>query len=190
MVLTGDEMHRRKLIDAVIQTALPESTEQDQVSIAVKAFMNANLPHELIELLEKMVIENSQFSGNRNLQNLLILTAIKADTTRVLGYINRLDAYDAPEIAGIAIDSELFEEAFVILKKFDKTSDAVGVLIDHLKDASRALQFATEVDQPPVWSRLASFQLDNGEVKDAIDSYIRANDLGMLCVCVCVCVRA
>ena len=39
--------------------------------------MTAELPNELIELLEKIVIENSAFSDNRNLQNLLILTAIK-----------------------------------------------------------------------------------------------------------------
>ena len=32
---------------------------------------------KVIELLEKIVLESSQFSGNRNLQNLLILTAIK-----------------------------------------------------------------------------------------------------------------
>ena len=31
---------------------------------------------------------------NRNLQNLLILTAIKADKTRVMDYINRLNNYD------------------------------------------------------------------------------------------------
>ena len=53
----------------------------------------------------------------RNLQNLLILTAIKADRTKVMEYINRLDNYDAPDIANIAIDSELFEEAIVIFNK-------------------------------------------------------------------------
>lgn len=39
--------------------------------------MAADLPTELIELLEKLVIEGSAFSENRNLQNLLILTAVK-----------------------------------------------------------------------------------------------------------------
>lgn len=63
----------------------------------------------------------------RNLQNLLILTAIKADRTRVMEYINRLDNYDAPDIANIAISSELFEEAFAIFKKFDVNTSAVQV---------------------------------------------------------------
>ena len=65
----------------------------------------------------------------RNLQNLLILTAIKADRTRVMEYINRLDNYDAPDIANIAISSELYEEAFAIFKKFDVNTSAIQVLI-------------------------------------------------------------
>lgn len=63
----------------------------------------------------------------RNLQNLLILTAIKADRTRVMEYISRLDNYDAPDIANIAISNELFEEAFAIFKKFDVNTSAVQV---------------------------------------------------------------
>ena len=46
---------------------------------------------ELIELLEKIVLENSVFSEHRNLQNLLILTAMKADSSRVMEYIQKLD---------------------------------------------------------------------------------------------------
>lgn len=67
------------------------------------------------------------FTLCRNLQNLLILTAIKADRTRVMEYISRLDNYDAPDIANIAISSELFEEAFAIFKKFDVNTSAVQV---------------------------------------------------------------
>ena len=64
-----------------------------------------------------------------NLQNLLILTAVKSDTTRVMEYINRLDNYDAPDIANICINNELFEEAFAIFKKFDVNSSAVEVCV-------------------------------------------------------------
>lgn len=62
-----------------------------------------------------------------NLQNLLILTAIKADRSRVMEYINRLDNYDAPDIASIAISSQLFEEAFAIFKKFEVNTSAIEV---------------------------------------------------------------
>jgi len=63
----------------------------------------------------------------RNLQNLLILTAIKADRSRVMEYINRLDNYDAPDIANIAISSELYEEAFAIFRKFEVNTSAIQV---------------------------------------------------------------
>jgi hypothetical protein len=45
----------------------------DDVSITVKACLSANLPIELVELLQK-IIELSPFSDNKNLQNLLLLT--------------------------------------------------------------------------------------------------------------------
>ena len=60
-----------------MSTALPESKNPEQVSVAVKSFMTAGLQAELIELLEKIVLQNSSFSNNHNLQNLLIITAIK-----------------------------------------------------------------------------------------------------------------
>jgi clathrin heavy chain len=97
------------------------------VSVAVKAFMTAELPGELIELLEKIVLQNSAFSGNPNLQNLLILTAIKADKGRVMDYINRLDNFDGPAVGDIAVGSELYEEAFAIFKKFNQHVPAIKV---------------------------------------------------------------
>jgi hypothetical protein len=54
------------------------------------------------------------FSDHRNLQNLLILTAIKADCSRVIDYVNRLDNNDAPDIADIAINSHLYEKIFEV----------------------------------------------------------------------------
>ena len=60
---------------------------------------------------------------------MLILTAIKADRSRVMEYINRLDNYDAPDIANIAIGSELYEEAFAIFKKFEVNTSAIQVSV-------------------------------------------------------------
>ena len=51
---------------------------------------------------------------------LLIITAIKTETQRVMDYIKKLDNFDGPQIAGIAIDAGLHEEGFVIYKKFDQ----------------------------------------------------------------------
>ena len=63
-------------------------------------------------------------------------------------YITRLDNYDAPDIASIAIGSELYEEAFAIFKKFDVNTSAIQVQSDsmwkpHLYVVSLLLQ--------PIW---------------------------------------
>ncbi|XP_031427032.1 clathrin heavy chain 1, partial [Clupea harengus] len=175
-VLEEDNPFRRQLIDQVVQTALPETQDPEEVSVSVKAFMTADLPNELIELLEKIVLDNSVFSEHRNLQNLLILTAIKADQTRVMEYINRLDNYDAPDIANIAISNQLFEEAFAIFKKFDVNTSAIQVLIEHIGNLDRAYEFAEQCGEAGVWSQLACAQLQRELVRDAIDSYIRAEE--------------
>ena len=54
------------LLMQVVQTALNETTNPDDVSVTVKAFMSADLPNELIELLEKIVLdESSVFRDHR-----------------------------------------------------------------------------------------------------------------------------
>ena len=133
-VLREDNPHRKQVIDQVVHTALPETKNADEVSTTVKAFMDADMPNELIELLERIVLHNSDFASNKNLQNLLILTAIKADKTRVMDYINRLDNYDGIELAKIAQKEQyqLFDEALCIYKKFGEHVEAVRVLIANL----------------------------------------------------------
>ncbi|XP_020680390.1 clathrin heavy chain 1 [Dendrobium catenatum] len=175
-VLEPENEYRRQLIDQVVSTALPESKSPEQVSAAVKAFMTADLPHELIELLEKIVLQNSAFSGNFNLQNLLILTAIKADPSRVMDYINRLDNFDGPAVGEVAVEGQLYEEAFAIFKKFNLNVQAVNVLLDNIRSIERAVEFAFRVEEDAVWSQVAKAQLREGLVSDAIESFIRADD--------------
>lgn len=175
-VLNPENEYRRQLIDQVVSTALAESKSPEQVSATVKAFMTADLPHELIELLEKIVLQNSAFSGNSNLQNLLILTAIRADKSRVMDYVNRLDNFDGPAVGEIAVEGELYEEAFAIFKKFNLNVQAVNVLLDNIQSIERAVEFAFRVEEDAVWSQVAKAQLREGLVGDAIESFIRADD--------------
>ncbi|KAF5943245.1 hypothetical protein HYC85_020887 [Camellia sinensis] len=175
-VLSPDNEYRRQLIDQVVSTALPESKSPEQVSATVKAFMTADLPHELIELLEKIVLQNSAFSGNFNLQNLLILTAIKADPPRVMDYINRLDNFDGPAVGEVAVEAQLYEEAFVIFKKFNLNVQAVNVLLDNIQSIDRAVEFAFRVQDEAVWTQVGKAQLKEGLVSDAIESFIRTDD--------------
>ena len=44
---------------------MAETQDPEDISVTVKAFMAADLPNELIELLEKIVIDNSVFSDHR-----------------------------------------------------------------------------------------------------------------------------
>jgi clathrin heavy chain len=186
-----EDSSRRQLIDQIVEWALPESTSADEVSCTVKAFMAADLPGELITLLERIVLQGSDFSDNKNLQNLLILTAIRADESKVSGYIDQLDNFDAKDIAVICVSEShnLFEEAFSIYTKFSKpeyTSDAeeqtemkvlaIGVLVDYMKDLDRAKTYATQCDEKPVWSKLGKAQLDGKFPADAIESFINAED--------------
>ncbi|EEB90208.1 hypothetical protein MPER_11615, partial [Moniliophthora perniciosa FA553] len=175
-VLVPDNMYRRQLIDQLVATALPECTDPDDVSVTVKAFLTADLPIELIELLEKIVIEPSPFSDNKNLQNLLLLTAVRADKGKVVGYINKLQNYDTGEIARIAIEHGLYEEALTIYKKYEQHAEAINVLVEHIVSIDRGLDYANKVNKPEVWSRLAKAQLDGLRIKDSIDSYIKAED--------------
>eukprot|EP00559_Dactyliosolen_fragilissimus_P005094 CAMPEP_0184856570 /NCGR_PEP_ID=MMETSP0580-20130426/1757_1 /TAXON_ID=1118495 /ORGANISM="Dactyliosolen fragilissimus" /LENGTH=1720 /DNA_ID=CAMNT_0027351673 /DNA_START=136 /DNA_END=5301 /DNA_ORIENTATION=- len=187
----GEDPQRRQLIDQVVEWALPESTSADEVSCTVKAFMAADLPGELIVLLERIILQGSDFSDNKNLQNLLILTAIRADSSRVAGYIDQLDNFDAKDIALICVSEThtLYEEAYSIYLKFSKpefSADkeqqvemqvaAVGVLVDFMKDLDRAKTYASQIDEKPVWSKLGKAQLEEKVPADAIESFIHAED--------------
>ncbi|GAA5870209.1 hypothetical protein JCM8547_006917 [Rhodosporidiobolus lusitaniae] len=175
-VLSGDNLHKRALVDQVVATAVPESTDPEDVSVTVKAFLSADLPSELIELLEKIVLEQSAFSDNANLKKLLMLTAIRADKGRVMNYIERVEGFDVQEIASIMIENGLYEEAFTLYRKNNLHLEAMNVLVEYIVSIDRAQQYADKVDQPAVWSRLGKAQLDGLRVKDSIDSYIRAED--------------
>ncbi|KAH9975866.1 clathrin heavy chain 1 [Lactifluus volemus] len=175
-VLVSDNIYRRQLIDQVVTTAVPESTDPDDVSVTVKAFLSADLPMELIELLEKIILEPSPFNENRNLQNLLLLTSIRADKGKVVGYINKLQDYDEGEIARIATDHGLYEEALTIYKKYEQHVNAINVLVEYIVSIDRGLDYANKVNKPEVWSRLAKAQLDGLRIRDSIDSYIKAED--------------
>lgn len=175
-VLNGNNIHRRSLVDQVISTAVPESTEPEKVSIAVKAFLDADLPAELIELLEKIILEPSPFSDNGSLQNLLMLTAAKADKGRLMDYVHQLSAYNGDEIANMCVSVGLFEEAFEIYKKKNSHTAATQVLVEHIVSIDRAQAYAEQVELPEVWGTVAKAQLDGLRISDAIDSYILAED--------------
>jgi len=175
-VLSPNNIHRRSLVDQVTSSAVPSSTDPDKVSVAVKAFITGDMPAELIDLLEKIILEPTTFSDNPSLQNLLMLTACKSDRGRVMNYIQQLDQYSPEDIAQQCIEVGMYDEAFEIFKKHENHVEAANVLIEHIVSIDRAYEYADRVDTPEVWSRVAKAQLDGLRVTDSIESYIRAGD--------------
>lgn len=177
-VLSPDNEHRRQLIDQVISTGIPELSDPEPISVTVKAFMENDLPQELIELLEKIILEPSPFNDNTSLQGLLILTAIKADPTRVANYIEKLDKFDPAEIAPLCIDNDLLEEAFDVYDKFELRSDAMKVLVEDIMSLDRGEQYAEKYDTSDLWYQLGTAQLNGLRIPEAIQSYVRSKNPG------------
>lgn len=175
--------YRRALVDQV-QAVLPESRVPDEIVSTVTAFRvpHLHLEQELIGLVEKIIFQgaNEEFKSYPQLQNLLVLTAIRAwkpdFQTRVMEYIKRLDKYDVDAVAESAIGAGLFEEAFAALQKFEKHVAAIDVLLTHLKSLDRARDFAESVEKPEVYTRLGKAQLDAADIPAAIASFIKAGD--------------
>ena len=49
-------------------------------------------------------------------------------------------------------------------------------LIENVSNIDRAYEFAQRCNEPAVWSQLGMAQLQQNVVKEAIDSYIKADD--------------
>ena len=81
--------------------------------------------------------------------------------------MNKLENYDAGEIAKIATDHGLYEEALTVYKKYDQHTMAINVLVKYIVSIDRGFDYANEVNRPEVWSRLAA-QLDGLRIKDSI----------------------
>ncbi|CAB0000160.1 unnamed protein product [Nesidiocoris tenuis] len=175
-VLEESNPFKRQIVDQVVQTILKETSDPEDITATLKAFMVADLPSELVEILERLVLEQTPFSKNRNLQNLLLLTAIKTNRSKVSEYIEKLQNFDAVDIGNMAINHGLYDEAFLTFKKFGENCSAIQVIIDHMDDLSRAAEFAETCNDPAVWSVLAKAQLRQDSVVEAITSFIKAQD--------------
>lgn len=127
-----NEQCRQAIIDQVTSSILPEFYDKpEEISCIIRAFINAEVPNSLLEVLEKIIfhVNNTEFSQNKNLQNLLLLTSIKIDIRRLDDYVLRLDNYDAKEVAKVAIEHGLYSQAFQIYKKFSFNNEAVETLL-------------------------------------------------------------
>ena len=175
-VLDDENPHRKRLVEQIVQTALPDTNNADEVAVTVKAFADAGLHRELIEILDKIVLHRADFAKYNNLKTMLILTAIKSEPSRVMDYVNRLEDYNAPKLAQKAIEHGLYEEAFAMYVKVGNNDEAVNILLTYIKDLARAQTFAEKIGQPALWSRLGQAYLMDDQVVEAIKCFITAGD--------------
>ncbi|GMM35542.1 clathrin heavy chain [Saccharomycopsis crataegensis] len=176
-ILSDDNMYRRELIDQIVGTAIPELNDPEPISLAVKAFMDNNLPVELIELLEKIILEpDAAFAENPSLQGLLILTAIKAEPSKVSSYVEKLDKFDAQEIGTLCVENGLNEEAYQIYDKFEMYSDALKVIVEDIMSLDRGEDYVNKIDTPELWYQLGTAQLNGLRISESINSYIKSGN--------------
>jgi hypothetical protein len=93
--------------------------------------------------------------------------------------MNKLENYNAGEIAKIATDHGLYEEALTVYKKYDQHAMAISVLVEHIVSIDRGFDYANKVNRPEVWSRLAKAQLDGLRIKDSIGAQYFALSLNL-----------
>ena len=175
-VLKEDTEQRGKLVDHLVGQVLPECKEAHKVALCVKVFLDADLPNYLIELLDKIVLQTGQFKGEKNLETLLIMTAVKSNKERVQDYVSKLDNIDPVAVAGACTEGGLLEEAIALYEKASESEKAMEVMVKNMKDMTRATSFAAKCDDSAVWSLLARAQLDEGMVSEAIETFAKGND--------------
>uniref|UniRef100_A0A1I8FH54 Clathrin heavy chain n=1 Tax=Macrostomum lignano TaxID=282301 RepID=A0A1I8FH54_9PLAT len=164
-VLQEDNPYRRQLID---QTALSETNDPEEISVAVKSFMAADLPNELIELLEKRQ-QPSQSAESAS-------HPATRPTRRVMSTSPSWRILTLQRLLRLPSATSCSRRRSPCFKKFSVNESAIKVLIENIRNLDRAYEFAEKCNEPAVWSQLASAQLEEGFVKEAIDSFIKAND--------------
>eukprot|EP00477_Mikrocytos_mackini_P000219 GAHX01000232.1.p1 GENE.GAHX01000232.1~~GAHX01000232.1.p1 ORF type:complete len:1782 (-),score=358.81 GAHX01000232.1:21-5333(-) len=145
-VLDEHNEYRGELVYNVVHVIIPTETNTDKVSLVVRAFIKANISKDLLELLEQIIIKNknSTLCRDKNLQNLLILTAIKSDKVKVEEYISTLNNYDYKSIGEMAQKYELNEEAVTIFTKGNLLTNCFSVLLNRQHDYNRAYLVASD----------------------------------------------
>ena len=121
-----------------VATALPECTDPDDVSMTVKVFLQADLSIELIELLEKIIIEPSHSATTKTSRTFfsrqfMLIKAKLLDTPSTRSTIN-----------------------IRLLSTF------------LLSTLSLSIVDRNQVNEPAVWGRLTKAQLDGPRIKDSV----------------------
>jgi clathrin heavy chain len=174
-VLNDKSFDPRYLVEAVRRDALAESKVQEEVVATVRAFMAADMTHEMTTILDQVVM-GGQFQKNKYLENLLVFSAIKARPDKVMEYVNRLECYDPVEIGSAAVQAGLHDAAFAVYEKAELKKEAMSVLLNEMDDVPRARGFAVEANDAAVWTVFGKYMLRKDDLHEAIEAFITAKN--------------
>lgn len=193
-VLDPSNVSRDRLIDALVDNGANNVVAED-VSCAVKSLIAADLSKVLVSFLERIIYSadenelglanpeerlSTKYGQNKSLQNLLLLTAIKSAPEKVLSHLERLDKYDAADVAKACANQKLWEEAFLAWRSCTPPDNASAVkCLLELGDKDRAVAFCEEVNERAVWSVLgrALLRYDPSLVQQAVEVFARSEDV-------------
>ena len=184
-VLSNQE--KDELIKYLIEVVIPKASNPSEVSVAVKAFLQAGMPTELLSVLNELIVvnKNPAFCENRYLQNLLLLTVIQNKPEQAMDYIGKLTHFDVNEMAKIALKKKMYEEAISIYQhETDGDAKAMSVVLDNLKSEDRARELANKSSTKECWKIFGQHLLrksdDDSQLPEALDWLKRAEDWSVI----------
>ncbi|EKX72660.1 clathrin heavy chain, putative [Theileria equi strain WA] len=179
VLVSGDiakDQDVNRLCEEVIGLAA-ESTNTSEISCIIKAFMECDMNEQLISILEQLLLTQTQFSSNANLQNLLLATTIKTNPEKLEEYLVKLENYEVDSLAKMANDLGLYRSSFLILKKSGRHLEALNALLKLENVLGEAEAYANEVNKSNVWFTLARAYMDKKMQNEAINAYLKSENI-------------
>ncbi|SIO73338.1 clathrin, heavy polypeptide [Babesia microti strain RI] len=161
-------------ISELTSNVLPECKNSQQVSIAIKALMDAKMNYHLITLLDRLILSKSNFSDNRNLQNLLLVTALREKSDKLETYIDVCTNCDVNQVAKLALELDEVDHALNLYIRSGNMAEAVRVLLDK-GDLDGAAKLADQVDDRLIYGCVAQSFLPI-DLTLAVDYFSKSGD--------------
>ncbi|BAM41108.1 clathrin heavy chain [Theileria orientalis strain Shintoku] len=183
-----------------------DNCNSNEISVLIKFFLSQEMNKYLITLLEGLLLNQTEFSKNSNLQNLLLATTIKTNPAKLQEYLNKLNNYEVNSLAKLANELGLYHSSYQLYRKVDKYQEAFNELVfleqmynkpstpqSSLEERNRDLKrlnnfenregvlkemlaYATLVDKSAIWFKLGKIYLDRNMLNDGVDCYLKSGN--------------
>lgn len=130
LALSSSNKNISFLVNAII-SQVEKIKNPDSAFMIVKAFIDAKIQPQLLELLDKLIFHTYLFKNNTYMQNLLINTSIMVDPSRVMSYIYLLNNYIPDQIGDQLIKAKLYDEAITMYNKFGQHQKASNIIFNY-----------------------------------------------------------